>query len=367
MSEQTNPDDAEVRATSSRNEEPEAQSTHTDALACGVCGWVLAVAEDVVLDRASGLKTESVYAYELEDVCGHDKVWTYSATNPSANRFDVIRVKPTVAERSSIILGGVFPTPEYSWFPPFAWNMAECVSCGAHLGWGFYDTARLRSKASSKAPKRRTIAKSSSPESHAVDEEDDVRTSQESPAATSPSPTLPGGEEDGGDGGDSPSASSSPDQREDGGATRRLIDHPSADGPVFVGLILTHCTAVEARDANKPRIVLPTRAENVGMRARHEEYQTLHGEIIGVLRLHPNRRAANELAMVLYNIDQRPADRGNMIHQLAAIARALRAGGGDVVIRVEPLAPAAAHGNDGDNDDEWEDVDDDEEDNDEER
>ncbi len=29
------------------------------------------------------------------------------------------------------------PTPEFSWFPGFAWHYSFCSACGAHLGWKF--------------------------------------------------------------------------------------------------------------------------------------------------------------------------------------------------------------------------------------
>ena len=33
------------------------------------------------------------------------------------------------------------PTTEHSWFPPFAWQMANCGGCREHLGWRFRSTA----------------------------------------------------------------------------------------------------------------------------------------------------------------------------------------------------------------------------------
>lgn len=29
------------------------------------------------------------------------------------------------------------PTPEFSWFPGYAWSVALCSQCAAHLGWGY--------------------------------------------------------------------------------------------------------------------------------------------------------------------------------------------------------------------------------------
>jgi len=32
-------------------------------------------------------------------------------------------------------------TTEYTWFPGYAWRIAECAKCGAHLGWQFTSPA----------------------------------------------------------------------------------------------------------------------------------------------------------------------------------------------------------------------------------
>ncbi len=33
------------------------------------------------------------------------------------------------------------PTTDHSWFPPFAWQLANCAGCREHLGWRFRRTA----------------------------------------------------------------------------------------------------------------------------------------------------------------------------------------------------------------------------------
>ena len=43
------------------------------------------------MDEKAVIMKEAVFCYEL-DVCGREDVWCYSATNPGANRFDVVRV-----------------------------------------------------------------------------------------------------------------------------------------------------------------------------------------------------------------------------------------------------------------------------------
>lgn len=32
------------------------------------------------------------------------------------------------------------PETEYSWFPGYAWTIAQCRTCGGHLGWRFTAT-----------------------------------------------------------------------------------------------------------------------------------------------------------------------------------------------------------------------------------
>lgn len=32
------------------------------------------------------------------------------------------------------------PTEEHTWFPGYAWNLALCRSCAAHLGWKYQST-----------------------------------------------------------------------------------------------------------------------------------------------------------------------------------------------------------------------------------
>ncbi|XP_075982339.1 protein cereblon-like isoform X2 [Anticarsia gemmatalis] len=42
----------------------------------------------------------------------------------------------TVSQTMHISLNGS-PTAEYSWFPGYAWTIANCASCSAHVGWRF--------------------------------------------------------------------------------------------------------------------------------------------------------------------------------------------------------------------------------------
>lgn len=59
----------------------------------------------------------------------------YSATNPSADRFDVVLVEGQ-AVRQKLELSEE-TSDEASWFPPHRYHYAACVQCGVPLGW-FY-------------------------------------------------------------------------------------------------------------------------------------------------------------------------------------------------------------------------------------
>lgn len=98
------------------------------AMCCEACGVSIASVDEFLAERAHTMDS-ATFGYELDVL---DKaVWAYSATNPGATRFDVVRVKPV----PGVFLTGE-PTAEHSWFPPYEWRMAACY-CGMHLGWSF--------------------------------------------------------------------------------------------------------------------------------------------------------------------------------------------------------------------------------------
>ncbi|XP_032240211.1 uncharacterized protein LOC5514702 [Nematostella vectensis] len=53
--------------------------------------------------------------------------------NPNGNYFEVITADAANIKQQ----GGAFT--EHSWFPGYAWRIAVCPRCGAHLGWSFED------------------------------------------------------------------------------------------------------------------------------------------------------------------------------------------------------------------------------------
>ena len=78
------------------------------ALCCAACGSVIVTRDELLVDRAE-TPPSAVYAYELDLL--DEEVWAYSATNPEATRYDVIRTKPS---KSVFTYGS--PTPVHTWF-----------------------------------------------------------------------------------------------------------------------------------------------------------------------------------------------------------------------------------------------------------
>ena len=112
---------------------PDIPEADIPVLSCAACNIPIVSREELLLERATTLES-AVFSYELDML--DREYWAYSATNPGAVRFDVVRTVPV----PHIILSGR-PSPDHSWFPPFEWRMAHCC-CGAHLGWSFTSPSR---------------------------------------------------------------------------------------------------------------------------------------------------------------------------------------------------------------------------------
>lgn len=104
-------------------------------MVCQQCRYPIVSPDNVIPGRAETW-AKTVFAYEL-DIMGR-QVWCYSATNPSAHRFDVLRARPRLGAAIAVTRA---PDVTHSWFPGFAWQMASCAACDTHLGWAF-STAR---------------------------------------------------------------------------------------------------------------------------------------------------------------------------------------------------------------------------------
>ncbi|KAJ9443181.1 hypothetical protein DIPPA_17625 [Diplonema papillatum] len=121
-----------VRAHRPETEEPR------DAVSCLVCQQCenpVCTMDDLCTEKAV-VWGDAVFAYEMDI---HDKsYWTYSATNPSQKRYDVVRLKKQVLDEG-LYAANVAASADHSWFPPYAWKVCECKSCGSFMGWAFFD------------------------------------------------------------------------------------------------------------------------------------------------------------------------------------------------------------------------------------
>eukprot|EP00466_Bigelowiella_natans_P004883 jgi/Bigna1/81073/fgenesh1_pg.77_\ len=74
-------------------------------LSCEMCTYPIIEAGEFILERAE-IWSKAVYAYQLEVL--NKEAWCYSATNPNANRFDVIRAYARALYSESMHLGWAF-------------------------------------------------------------------------------------------------------------------------------------------------------------------------------------------------------------------------------------------------------------------
>ena len=96
--------------------EAPAQDEAPPALVCRACGTAIS-REDAVFSAAQG-----------------------GAVGVYANPGGWLRRVVTVRWAENLRLVGE-PTEEFTWFPGFAWRVAECGGCGQHLGWRYDDPA----------------------------------------------------------------------------------------------------------------------------------------------------------------------------------------------------------------------------------
>ncbi|KAH9586367.1 hypothetical protein LSM04_008180 [Trypanosoma melophagium] len=101
-------------------------------LRCGACKYPLCLVNDILAHRAHDAWMAHVYAYELDLFTDNTPLWCYSATNPAARRFDIIRCKSSYAMR----LRGPW-SREHSFFIGHEWCYCSCRNCNHFLGWGF--------------------------------------------------------------------------------------------------------------------------------------------------------------------------------------------------------------------------------------
>lgn len=281
-------------------------------LLCDTCEMPICSLSDVILDRVDVMDS-AVYSYEL-DVLGED-IWVYSATNPSARRFDVVRVSSSVVEMKTVTCEKQSST-EHTWFPPYAWCMCECSSCGRHLGWGFKGD-RAESTPRSFTHAKRDREDIDSPKGGAP-EGDDVQTA----AAASASPPL------------DPESKSEKEE----------------DQVLFIGLIVTYCKPDEEYPLDKYYELTEKAADR---RKQHVAFNVTLRKLFRVLQQIPDQLAANRLAMQLMNMPF--LGRQQLLDRLLVEAYAL--------LGVSPPNEndADAHGDDDDEEMEWGSAEDEEE------
>lgn len=220
-------------------------------LACERCELALVGPDDVIVERFSAVKADAVFAYQLDDICGLDGVWSYSATNPTSNRFDVVRIKPVAVVRGTIKCTGSSPSTEHTWFPPYGWNMATCARCGSGIGWGFYGAVECA------APTEEAAAAESATDSDTSSDDNSARSSW----ASGP-----------------------------------------CNAPEFVGLIVTACVA---RDAPRDQPFL-SQAELEQIAVDRAWYAAQRTRAFQLLRRCRNQLAANTLALAIRSLDRFP-------------------------------------------------------------
>lgn len=189
-----------------------------EVLLCDVCRGPVASSRDILASRDEHASKEQVYSYELDLFENEQPVWAYSATNPAANRFDLVRVAPVLVpgtQLTSLVKCHCPYSDEQSFFKGYDWCSCCCRMCGYFLGWGFLRHEKVPATA-------QALARRQTP---TVDDE---------------APSLEGGEEQQG-----PPPSAAPETAGEG--------HPSDSDeesggdavvpiPDFCGIIITRCT-----------------------------------------------------------------------------------------------------------------------------
>ncbi|RNF09352.1 hypothetical protein TraAM80_02226 [Trypanosoma rangeli] len=106
-------------------------------LLCTYCRMPIAQYGEILSHRATDAWASQVYTYELELFDDNPPLWCYSATNPSAHRFDLVRCDAAIAlGHRRIQLTGAW-SAEHTFFLGHEWRYAVCKNCNSFLGWGF--------------------------------------------------------------------------------------------------------------------------------------------------------------------------------------------------------------------------------------
>jgi hypothetical protein len=282
-------------------------------LLCDTCQMPLCSLSDIILDRVA-VMDKAVYSYEM-DLLGEEDVWLYSATNPSARRFDVVRVSASMVGMRTVRCDTQFST-DHTWFPPYAWCMCECSSCGRHVGWGF------------------KLEKGNGHHKRDRDDEADDGAHQ-----NSEEPVFR-----------SRNNQSSLDENQLDTVNENCDDDDDdaqgdCNGIAFVGLIVTYCKPAEEYSLRTFHELVDTAAE------REQQQQHFKKSLRDLFRILPriqNQLVANQLAMQLMQMPFQ--NRQNVVDGLLVAARALLEGNGGAV---GDHSDASDDGETSDDNEEW--------------
>lgn len=100
----------------------------SDSLLCRRCGHDIAEGSKLE-NRASKLALRQ----RNDTVLGVQQCLIQLFKNPHGQHFELITVT------SANIMSHGEAVEEHSWFPGYAWRIAVCPQCGAHMGWAFED------------------------------------------------------------------------------------------------------------------------------------------------------------------------------------------------------------------------------------
>jgi hypothetical protein len=251
-------------------------------LSCSFCNYPVAASEEVMMEKFQCWEQE-VYAYPLA-MLEQDEIWCYSATNPSKKRFDVVRVKanPGIATVGS-------PTLLHTWFPAFAWNMASCVSCGAHLGWGFYPTSHHQKEQDQDQEK-----------GQGGEKEGETEGQQETSTAISTEIVENETNHEGTQ--ETQEIKDDDDDEEEGDEEWCSMTGKAKTPLAFIGLISTHCREEQYPESKFLQLRSASHVEMV--RLANEDFQKKLNQCYLLIRNMTQRFLANVIGMELYTIQQ---------------------------------------------------------------
>ncbi|XP_062398317.1 uncharacterized protein si:ch211-51h9.7 [Sardina pilchardus] len=97
-----------------------------DLLLCRSCGHEIALESD-----ANFVHSRLALSHRNDTVVGEKRVSVQKFENPQGYQFEVITFKTADVRKH-------WPAEKhFTWFPGYAWTIATCPRCRAHLGWAF--------------------------------------------------------------------------------------------------------------------------------------------------------------------------------------------------------------------------------------